>query len=129
MVRFLLTGDAEQDEERWLIEHAPTLRADVLKVGHHGSSTSSGDGFIRKVCPQVALISVGAINSYGHPSADVIAALRRLGALVLRTDHEGTIVVRSDGSSVEVQTAEKHWDFSRQLSGSSSEVPSNCQAR
>jgi competence protein ComEC len=129
MVRFLLTGDAEQDEERWLIEHAPTLRADVLKVGHHGSSTSSGDGFIRKVCPQVALISVGAINSYGHPSADVIAAFRRLGALVLRTDHEGTIVVRSDGSSVEVQTAEKHWDFSRQLSGSSSEVPSNCQAR
>jgi competence protein ComEC len=129
LVRFLLTGDAEQGEEQWLLSNAASLRADVLKVGHHGSSTSSGDAFIRKVCPQVALISVGAINSYGHPSGDVIAALRRIGARVLRTDHEGTIVVRTDGSEIEVQSAETHWEFSKPSHGSSLEVRSSCQVR
>lgn len=129
LVRFLLTGDAERAEEEWLLEHAPSLRADVLKVGHHGSSTSSGDAFIRKVCPQVALISVGAINSYGHPSRDVIAALRRIGAKVMRTDQEGTIVVRTNGARIKVETAEKHWELSKELSGSSSGMRSSCQGR
>lgn len=129
LVRFLLTGDAEQGEEQWLLSHASSLQADVLKVGHHGSSTSSGDVFIRRVCPRVALISVGAVNSYGHPSGDVIAALRRIGARVLRTDHEGTIVVRTDGSGIEVQSAETHWEFSKPSHGSSSEKRSICQVR
>lgn len=129
MVRFLLTGDAERAEEDWLLKNSALLRADVLKVGHHGSSTSSGDVFIRKVCPELALISVGAINSYGHPSGDVITALRSIGAQVLRTDHEGTIVVRTDGAAIKVQTAEKHWEFSRQSSGSFSGVPSRCRSR
>ena len=129
MVRFLLTGDAEQGEERWLMEHADSLGADVLKVGHHGSSTSTGDEFIRRVCPRVALISVGAMNSYGHPSGDVIAALRRAGAQVLRTDHEGSIVVRSDGAKIEVQGAEKRWEFSVQSSSSSSGPRFSCRGR
>ena len=129
MVRFLLTGDAEQEEERWLLEHAESLGADVLKVGHHGSSTSSGDEFIRRVCPSIALISVGAFNGYGHPSGDVIAALRGIGARVLRTDHEGSIVVRTDGKNLEVQAAEKNWEFSTRWSGSYSVPPSTCQSR
>ena len=129
MVRFLLTGDAEQGEERWLMDHADSLGADVLKVGHHGSSTSTGDEFISRVCPRVALISVGAMNSYGHPSGDVIAALRRAGAQVLRTDHEGSIVVRSDGTKIEVQGAEKRWEFSIQSSSSFSGHRSSCLGR
>lgn len=129
LVRFLLTGDAEQGEEQWLLSNASALRADVLKVAHHGSSTSSGDAFIKRVCPRVALISVGAINSYGHPSGDVIAALRRIGARVLRTDHEGTIVVRTDGREIEVQSAETHWEFSKPSHGPSSEARSSCQGR
>lgn len=126
MVRFLLTGDAEQEEEHWLVRNAATLRADVLKVAHHGSSTSSGDEFIRRVCPRIALVSVGALNSYGHPSGDVIAALRGIGASVVRTDQEGTIVVATDGTKVELQTANRHWELSPQSSGSYSERPSRC---
>lgn len=129
VVRFLLAGDAEQGEEQWLIENSTSLRADVLKVGHHGSPTSSGDEFIRRVCPRIAVISVGAINSYGHPSADVVAAFRRLGATVIRTDQAGTIVLSSDGEGIEIKTAERNWELSRQSSGSSSEIPSSCRPR
>ncbi len=129
MVRFLLTGDAEREEEEWLIRNASSLRADVLKVGHHGSSTSSGDKFIRQVCPRLALISVGALNGYGHPSGHVVTALRGLGARVLRTDNDGTIVVRTDGKKLELQTADGNWEFSAQSSNSSSALPSRCQSR
>lgn len=127
MVRFLLTGDAEQEEEDWLIRNASSLRSDVLKVGHHGSSTSSGDRFIRRVCPRLALISVGAQNSYGHPSGDVVAALRRVGARVLRTDHEGTIVVRTNGTELELRTTEGNWESLVRSSGSSSGHQLSCR--
>lgn len=128
MVRILLTGDAEREEELWLRQNAGILlRADILKVGHHGSSTSSSDGFIAQVCPRVALISVGAGNSYGHPSRDVVAALRRLGALVLRTDIAGTIVARTDGKNLEIQTGEQHWEFSQPRFDHYSALRSSCQ--
>ena len=69
-VRFLLVGDAERAEEAWLLARdSLALRADVLKVGHHGSSTSTTPRFLRAVRPSVALVSVGAGNTYGHPSA------------------------------------------------------------
>ena len=78
--RFLLMGDAERAEEAWLVDHASNeLEADVLKVAHHGSSTSSTDQFLKAVHPSLAVISVGADNIYGHPSADVIASLQGLG--------------------------------------------------
>ena len=107
-VRFLLVGDAERPEEEWLLAHAPagSLRADVLKVGHHGSRTSSGPAFLDAVRPRLALVSVGAGNSYGHPSADVMAALAARGADVLRTDRLGTIVVRTDGTTLTTITAD-----------------------
>ena len=109
-VRFLLTGDAEAGEETWLLEHVPReLHADVLKVGHHGSSTSSTAAFLDAVHPRVALVSVGAGNSYGHPDAGVIAELRARGAAVLRTDQLGTIVVRTDGRSLRIAAGGREW--------------------
>jgi competence protein ComEC len=96
-IRVLLTGDAEAEEEEWLLRQAPgLLQADVLKVGHHGSATSSTPEFLDAVRPRIALISVGGNNRYRHPSPGVIAALESRGARVLRTDRSGTIVLRTD---------------------------------
>ena len=112
VVRFLLVGDAERGEEDWLLEqHQEALRADVLKVGHHGSSTSSSDEFLTAVHPDVAVISVGAGNKYGHPSVDVLHALARVGAEVLRTDLAGTVIVRTDGVHIEVETRGDRWQL------------------
>ena len=86
------------------------LHADVLKVGHHGSSTSTSSAFLQAVRPKVALISVGAGNTYGHPSKSVVHALVGSGAQVLRTDHLGTIVVRTDGRSITIEAGGERWD-------------------
>ncbi len=118
MVRFLLVGDAERAEEDWLLAHyRDELRADVLKVGHHGSSTSSSDAFLAAVHPEVAVISVGAGNKYGHPSADVLRALGLAGAEVLRTDEAGTVIVRTDGARIEVEAGGDRWQVARDSSG------------
>jgi competence protein ComEC len=116
MVRFLLVGDAERAEEDWLLANHAQLRADVLKVGHHGSSTSSSDEFLAAVHPALAVISVGAGNKYGHPSGDVIHALSLVGAEVLRTDEAGTIVVKSDGVRIEVEAKGEKWELARDSS-------------
>ncbi len=109
-VRLLLTGDAEQEEEGWLLEKYPeALSADVLKVGHHGSSTSSTEAFLEAVHPRLALISVGTKNRYGHPSPDVLRRLDALDVDVLRTDQDGGIVVRTDGSRIWVSAREQRW--------------------
>ncbi|HJU64068.1 MAG TPA: DNA internalization-related competence protein ComEC/Rec2, partial [Gemmatimonadaceae bacterium] len=112
-IRFLLVGDAERGEERWLLDHAAELlRADVLKVGHHGSSTSTTAAFLAAVQPRVALISVGAGNSYNHPSPVVLRSLASAGATVLRTDRQGSVVVRSDGRSLWVDSEGDSWTIS-----------------
>jgi competence protein ComEC len=117
MVRFLLVGDAELEEEDWLLEHyRDELRADVLKVGHHGSSTSSSDAFLAAVDPDVAVISVGAGNKYGHPSGDVLRALAQVGAEILRTDEAGTVVVRTDGTRIEIEAGGNRWLVARDSS-------------
>ena len=109
-VRFLLVGDAEREEERWLVAHdSLALRADVLKVGHHGSTTSTTERFLRAVRPSIALVSVGAGNTYGHPGPQVLASLAASGATVLRTDRQGHLVVRSDGSTLEIQAQGERW--------------------
>jgi competence protein ComEC len=108
-VRFLLTGDAEAEEERWLLERGAVLRADVLKVGHHGSRTSSTVGFLDAVRPRLALVSVGAGNMYRLPNTGVLDALLVRGAEVLRTDELGAIVVRSDGRRLEVEANDARW--------------------
>jgi competence protein ComEC len=102
-VRILLTGDAEAPEEEWLLQHAAaSLGADVLKVAHHGSATSSRPSFLDAVRPTVALVSVAAHNRYGHPSAAVMDTLRAHGIDVERTDRRGTIVLRTnlDGTAL-----------------------------
>jgi competence protein ComEC len=111
-VRFLLVGDAEEPEENWLLDHGPEqLRADVLKVGHHGSATSSSGAFLDAVRPRIALVSVGQGNAYGHPSADVLQALSARGAQVLRTDRAGTVVIRTDGMHLFVSAAGETWEL------------------
>jgi competence protein ComEC len=110
-VRFLLTGDAERGEEGWLLDHVGTsLRADVLKVGHHGSITSTTPAFLSAVQPRVALISVGAGNLYGHPDPATLSALAAARAQVLRTDRLGSIVLRTDGRRLVVQAAGDSWE-------------------
>ena len=117
MVRFLLVGDAEREEEDWLLaRYHDGLRAQVLKVGHHGSSTSSSDAFLAAVHPEVAVISVGAGNKYGHPSGDVLYALARVGAEVVRTDQAGTVIVRTDGARIEVEAKGAKWELSQESS-------------
>lgn len=111
-VRFLIVGDAEGPEEDWLLARdASLLHADVLKVGHHGSNTSSTEPFLDAVHPRLALISVGAGNMYGHPSPSVLAALAHHGAAVLRTDIVGSVVVRTDGSRIWVDAHGESWQL------------------
>jgi beta-lactamase superfamily II metal-dependent hydrolase len=88
-----------------------------LKVGHHGSSTSTSDAFLAAVHPDVAVISVGAGNKYGHPSGDVLRALSRVGAQVLRTDEAGTVIVRTNGSRIEVEAGGDKWQVTHDSSG------------
>ena len=109
-VRFLLVGDAERAEERWLLgRDSLALRAEVLKVGHHGSITSTTEDFLRAVRPAIALVSVGSGNTYGHPNAHILASLAASGATVLRTDRQGTVVVRTDGAALEIQAQGERW--------------------
>lgn len=116
-VRLLLTGDAERDVEARLVRRlGKELRADVLKVGHHGSATSSTAALLDAVAPTIALISVGADNRYRHPSPEVLQALQGRGARVLRTDDDGSIVVSIDGSaSLQVATGDSRWTLPRKL--------------
>lgn len=114
LVRFLVVGDAERTEEEWLLREYPDgLRADLLKVGHHGSSTSSSDAFLAAVRPRIAVISVGAGNKYGHPSSDVLRALAGVGAEVLRTDEAGTVIARTDGSRIEIEVKGERWELAQ----------------
>ncbi len=95
---FLFMGDAGQEVERQL--DPAELKADVLKIGHHGSDSSSGENFLKEVSPALAVIEVGRDNKFGHPSRRTLKKLERLGARVFRTDQDGTIVLRSDGLKV-----------------------------
>jgi len=95
---FLFTGDAEVPAEMQMI--TKPIRASVLKVGHHGSRTSTNEAFLDAVMPQVAVISLGANNQFGHPHRYVIARLEERGIKILRTDELGTIVISTDGESL-----------------------------
>jgi len=94
---FLLTGDMERGIEAKLLGSGADLRADVLKVGHHGSRTSTSEPFLEAVSPSIALISAGFENSFGHPHPDVVARLSERHAAVLRTDVDGLVTARTDG--------------------------------
>lgn len=97
---FLFGGDAEWTAEHDLVDSGVDLSADVLKVNHHGSDTSTSYVFLRAVMPKYAVISVGKSNAYGHPSEAVLSRLRDAGAEVFRTDELGSIECISDGTSI-----------------------------
>lgn len=98
---FLLSGDLPKNIEAYLAEiYGDGLRADVLKLGHHGSRTSSGEEWLRAVDPDVTIISAGRDNRYGHPHKEVIELLDKLNIPVLKTFEEGTITFSSDGKTV-----------------------------
>ena len=90
----LFTGDAEHIIENQLLNSG--IDADILKVSHHGAASASSSSFIKEVSPEIAVISVGEGNSYGHPHADTLAILNEAGAKIYRTDEQGTIVVTAD---------------------------------
>lgn len=102
---FLFTGDAETLVENELLDTYPvtTLDCDVLKVGHHGSNTSSSHKFIEAVTPEIAVIEVGKDNDYGHPKDKILRRLESFGAQILRTDLEGDIVLISEGRGITVK--------------------------
>lgn len=95
-IRFLFTGDMESSVEKTILDK--DIQADILKVGHHGSSTSSSEKFIKIVNPSYAIISVGKDNSYKHPNKKTLNTLEKYNAKILRTDELGTIIFTSDGT-------------------------------
>lgn len=97
--KFLFMGDAEEESEAEIPEQS--LAADVLKVGHHGSSSSSSKTFLKAVSPKYAVISCGDDNSYGHPHEETLENLKSVGATVYRTDLSGSILCTSDGQSID----------------------------
>lgn len=98
----LFMGDAEKSLEYRLLFSGLDLSADILKVGHHGSKTSTSEDFLRAVTPRLAIISAGKKNRYGHPYQEVLDRLRQSGVKIFRTDEEGDIVIASDGSEFKI---------------------------
>ena len=101
----LFVGDAEHEEEAELLRRGADVRADVLKVGHHGSRTSSSAAFLDAVRPTTAVISCGVRNRFGHPHAPTLAALSGRGIRVLRTDLDGGVVITTDGRDLDVRSS------------------------
>lgn len=100
---FLFTGDAETKVEKQLLESGYDLSADVLKVGHHGSKSSTSMQFLRSVDPEIAVITCGLDNSYGHPHQEVMNRLGELAVETYRADECGNILIVSDGSNLSVE--------------------------
>jgi competence protein ComEC len=101
----ILSGDMEKQIESRLVAANAVERADVLKIAHHGSKTSTSEPFLEAVHPAFAIISAGFENLYGHPHADVVERLKQANIEVLRTDQMGAITVRTDGQHVRAETA------------------------
>ncbi len=104
-VAFLFTGDAGREAEASILDAGLTVQADILKLGHHGSPSSSSLQFLNSVIPQIAIYMTGegaTIPVYGHP--DTIAALNEVGAEVYSTDVHGTIIITTDGETYTIDT-------------------------
>lgn len=103
-IKFLFTGDAEAKTEKALIDEGLNIDCDVLKVAHHGSSSSSSQSFLKAATPKYAAISVGANNIYSHPTESVISALENCGAQILRTDTDGDITFYVENGEIRTVT-------------------------
>jgi len=100
----LLTGDIETGAEEELLANDAPVAAQAIKISHHGSDNGSGEALLSAVAPKIAIISVGADNTFGHPNRRVLKRLERLGAAVYRTDQQGTVRLFSDGATFSVKT-------------------------
>lgn len=98
----LFTGDAEKEEEATILKQGGTLKSDVLKVGHHGSRTSSSPAFLKAVSPKDAFISCGQGNDYGHPHKVTLQKLEKAKINIYRTDRNGTVTLTTDGSKYQI---------------------------
>ena len=103
-IKFLFTGDAEAKTEKALIDEGLNIDCDVLKVAHHGSSSSSSQSFLKAATPKYAAISVGENNIYSHPTESVISALENCGAQILRTDTDGDITFYVENGEIRTVT-------------------------
>lgn len=101
---FLFTGDLGSNKEKEILNSGANIKADVLKVGHHGSSYSTASSFLDKVNPSFAVISVGKDNIYKHPASSTLEKLNKRGIKVYRTDLDGTILFESNGKDISVST-------------------------
>lgn len=102
---FIFTGDAEKTVEKEVVEkYSKELKADVIKFGHHGSSTSSTKEFIEAISPKYGIISCGVDNSYGHPHRETLSIIDEMGIETYRTDKQGQITITSDGNNIEIKT-------------------------
>ena len=97
---FIFSGDAESATESLILKRGYNIKSDVLKVGHHGSSTSTTETFLKAVSPGYAIISVGKGNSYGHPTQTTLNKLATQSVEVFRTDELGTVIATSDGNTI-----------------------------
>lgn len=111
----LLAGDMEAEGEARLLRRGREVQADVLKVGHHGSRSGTSTPWLRAVRPRLAIVSVGARNMFRHPHAEVMTRLRRTGAIALRTDRDGAVIIRSDGRHWRYATGIDQWRRFRSL--------------
>jgi len=96
-VKILLTGDLDLEGEQALLEAGLITKVDILKVGHHGSKTSTSSQFLKALSPEISIISVGKKNSYNHPSLETLQSLRDFGSEIWRTDEAGDVEIVSDG--------------------------------
>ncbi|MBE7042262.1 MAG: MBL fold metallo-hydrolase [Ruminococcaceae bacterium] len=102
-VDFLFMGDAERSLERDLVDGWDDLSSEVLRVGHHGSDTSSNQFFLERVMPEYAVISCGLNNQFGHPSSDAIHRLKAWCKEIYRTDLDGSVVITTNGTDIELK--------------------------
>ncbi|HAX61172.1 MAG TPA: hypothetical protein DCX95_01235 [Elusimicrobia bacterium] len=104
-VSFLFTADIEyESEDNILKTYGDKVQSNILKIGHHGSATSTSENFLKAVNPEVAVISVGAKNNFGHPDSGVIAKLQDADINIYRTDEDGNLTIRTDGKKFIIET-------------------------
>lgn len=110
---FLFTGDAEILAEKEIIKNGLDIKADVIKLGHHGSRTSSSAAFLKEVNPQYGVITLGKGNDYGHPHKEVMDRVKNMGIKIYRVDEAGDIIATSDGQNIKFNVAEGSYKTGR----------------
>lgn len=126
----LLTGDCSKEEEQDIIESNADISADLLKAGHHGSSTSDSDEFVKRVSPEIAVISCGKDNEYGHPHKETLDTFNKYGVDVHRTDEEGTIIAECSGNGINLASSDGEYiakadNTSEEITENTSEAVTN----